>query len=70
MNDPNTAQCPNYAAAEHATMRDIMVNGGNTNDQAIEILKSLWAIGNAKDKAAWQQQMDDNVAAAANRQQL
>lgn len=69
MNNPNLAQCPDYATAEHLPLCAIMMNGGSTNDQAIELLKGLWAVGNIKDRATWQHQVDDDTAVAADPQQ-
>ncbi|KAH9941521.1 hypothetical protein B0H21DRAFT_658035, partial [Amylocystis lapponica] len=68
--DPNTLECPDYASEAYAAIRQPFIAGAMTDEQAVALLVNSWTFGNNADKAAWQAQLDEDVAAAEERVHL
>lgn len=69
ISDPNLLQCPDYELPEHAQTLALLINAHTLAPQALQLLKNIWHMNNGKDKAAWQLQLDTDVAETEARRQ-
>ena len=51
--NPHKAIQPDFGADEHAHQRQLLREGGLTEEQAIAMLANLWTSTNARDRADW-----------------
>ncbi|KAF6749109.1 hypothetical protein DFP72DRAFT_852963 [Ephemerocybe angulata] len=68
--DPNTEICPDYTTEAFAGARAALTAGGVAAAEAATVLKTIWTQGNDAAKIAWQLQVEEDVAADAERQRV
>ncbi|GBE78931.1 hypothetical protein SCP_0201280 [Sparassis crispa] len=68
--NPTVAECPDYASATYAVTRAPLINANTTEDEAVQLLKNIWKAGNDADKAAWEQQVNDDATDVADQIRL
>ena len=56
--DPTNIACPDFTGAAYATIRQIMMNNGQVdNDHAIGQLNAAWNLTHGQEVEAWHQQV-------------
>ena len=69
--DPTNIPCPDFAGAAYATVRQVMSNNGQiNNDQAVEQLTAAWNQMHAQEVDAWNQQVQADLAEQAELMRL
>lgn len=68
--NPNLAQCPDYSLDIYTASRLRFVNDDRTHEEAAQLLRDLWATINDAEKTLWQDQVQADVGAAAQRRFL
>ena len=65
IHDPNLELIPDHAGPHYGVLRDALVHNGITLEQAVQALNVSWAQNHAARIQAWDQQVENDVAAAA-----
>ena len=68
--DPGSLVCPDHTSDEFTTLRTALVNPTRTNDEAVQLLNTIWAAKNDAEKVAWQQQLTADEATKAEAERL
>ncbi|KAG6329896.1 hypothetical protein ID866_9197 [Astraeus odoratus] len=63
--DPQNAVAPDFAAPEFDGQRQLLVDSGVPQEQALAILSNIWAANNAREQATWLQQVEAETLKAA-----
>ena len=59
--NPHEAVQPDFASDDHAAHRQILTDGGLTEDQAVAALSNLWVATNKRDKTEWDRQQAERA---------
>ena len=65
IHDPNLELIPDHAGPHYDVLRDALIHNGMTLEQAVQALNVSWAQNHAARIQAWDQQVENDVAAAA-----
>ena len=63
LNDPNLAQLPDYASPRFDVLREALVQGGRTIEEAIQLLETAWLAENEHLRQRWAEQQERNQQA-------
>ncbi|KAG1792976.1 uncharacterized protein HD556DRAFT_1309001 [Suillus plorans] len=58
INDPNLNVCPDYASPHYANARAQLVNDNVTEEQSIQLLRTIWRAANDADIDLWEGQVE------------
>lgn len=68
--DPSLEVCPDYASQVFQPVRDLLIQAGRSNDEAIQTLTDTWVTDNTNRKEAWRLQEEAEAAQRAEQQRL
>jgi len=68
--DPRSLVCPDHTSDDFTTLRAALVNPTRTNDEAVQLLNTIWVAKNDAEKVVWQQQLADDAAINAEAERL